>query len=206
MHDEPDEPDTSESGEQPELFWKFMEAIERGTWPLEIRFGIEAFGLPPNLRFRSTILSDSEDASEPEAPRGGLRAVCRLSRERVQAVVVDRIRAARRAGQGVLVSLCLLSRLDRACFLELAAESFADLLRTSTSDLSPDEPLAGLVVDLHEFDPELVPRLVAHTIGVDRVAGERLRWLLLDVLADPACADQFGLLTAQSLCDRLEQL
>jgi hypothetical protein len=205
MHDGSDEMDASQAGEPPELFWKLMEAIERGTWPLEIRFGIEVIGLPPNLRFRSTILSDSEDASEPEAPGGGLRAVCRLSREKVQAMVVDRIRAARRAGQPVLVSLCLLSRLDRACFLELAAESFADLLRTSTSELPPDEPLAGLVVDLHEFDPELVPQLVAHTIRVDRVAGERLRWLLMDALVEPACADQLGLLTAQSLCELLEQ-
>jgi hypothetical protein len=206
MLDEPDEMDASDAGEPPKLFWKLMEAIERGSWPLEIRFGIEAVGLPKKLRFRSTILSEPEDAAEPEAPRGGLWAVCRLSREKVQAMVVDRIRAARRAGQGVLVSLCLLSRLDRACFLELAAESFADLLQTSTSQLSQEEPLAGLVVDLHEVDPELVPQLVAHTIGVDPVAGERLRSLLLDALADPACADQLGLLTVHSLCERLEEV
>ena len=204
MHDESDERDGLEFGEPPDLFWKLMEAIERDDWPLEIRFGIELTGPPRDFHLRPTLLSDSGDAAEPEATPGSLRAVCRLSREKVQAMIVDRIRAARRAREPVLLNLCLLSRINRACFLELAAESFAELLQTSTSALSPDEPLVGLIVELHEFDPEIVPQMLAHTLFVDRVAGERLRGLLLDALADPACADQLGLLTAQSLCERLE--
>ena len=204
MQDELDEGDGLEAGEAPELFWRLMEAIDRDAWPLEIRFGIDLPGSLRDSHLRPTLLSESEDAGESEATPGGLRAVFRLTREKVQAMVVERVRAARRAGKPVLVSLCLLSRLDRACFLELAAESFAELLQTSTIALSPDESLAGLVVELHELDPELVPQMLAQTLGVDRVAGERLRGLLLEALSDLACADQLGLLTAQSLCDRLE--
>ncbi len=67
------------------------------------------------------------------------------------------------------------------------------------------EPLPLFVLFVHDVDPELLPQLVTRTKTISRRAAARLCNLLLDAMDEPQCAEELGLLAAQTLRDRLEE-
>ncbi len=192
----PDDWDSNES------FFKFVEQIERGEWPIEVPFTVK-MGIKngrPSVLAAGDVSDDVPGMPEPPA----LTVTMSLDWEKVRGIVLDVIESAARRGRSKLSGLALLARVDRECFLDNAARHFADLLRDTDEALRTDETLSEFLVDLHERESELIAACIEHTGAVDRTAGDRLRSLILDAINEPPCRDELGLLSVAQLVEQLE--
>ncbi len=192
----PDDWDSNES------FFKFVEQIDRGEWPVKVPLTVK-LGIKNG---RPSVLAAGDDSDDvPRAPEPpALSVTVSLDREKVRQIVLDVIESAARRGRSKLSGLALLARVDRECFLDSTARHFANLLRDTDETLRTDETLSEFLVDLHEWESELIGQCIERTAAVDRAAGDRLRSLILDAINEPPCRDELGLLAVAQLAERLE--
>ena len=179
----------------------FIDQIVRGIWPVRVSMPMEIYvegsrpqvhPLRPGQRRRNL---DSRI----------LTIVIQFDRARVREMMLEQIRAPRDPQDSKLSDLILLARVDRACFLETAAAHFVDLLAETDTALRRDRWLVGFLQELHEYDADLIPDLVAETIRADRAAGARLCDVVLDTLSDPKAREEVGWLVAAAITDRLQE-
>jgi len=192
-----------------ESLFDFMDQIERGEWPIEIPFAIE-FGTKngrPTILAARHVSKDEADAAgdDPHAAQPPvLRGVHRLDQAKARRIVLDQLASADRLGRSKLPGLTLLALVDRECFLQTAAEHFVELLSEADRKLRTDTLLPEFVRELHERNGELLVEMVSRTAAADSIAGGRLRDVLLEVISEPPCRDELGLLAVSTLSDRLE--
>lgn len=194
------------AGGESELEWalgrRMQECVETGTFPLEVQFALDYFVDGERLRCRTRVLPSDPPTSPP--PVLVIDAVYKYRFEQFRQAVIDRLGRDVRQHRAPIACLVSLARIDADCFCELGGEYFAGRLESPENE-PPHEPLPLFVLFVHDVDPEMLSGLVARTQAISPPAASRLRMLLLNAIDDPSCADELGLLAAQSLRDHLDQ-
>jgi hypothetical protein len=132
--------------------------------------------------------------------------VLEFDRARVRDLMLEQIHSPHDPEDSMLIDLIGLAPVDRECFLETAAQHFAETLRCTDAPLRRDRCLFGFVRELHELDGEVIGDLVAETMRRDRTAGARLRGVILDLVDHPEAREHLGWLAAAAITDRLAAL
>lgn len=186
-----------------ESFYRFVDQIERGEWPIQIPCAIELSteGGRPRVRVKRNVSPDEQGT--PERPL--LRVNVRMDQAKMREILLERIAEGEKQGVSKLVGLMVMARIDREFFFESAANYFAQRLADGDDGLGDEAALAEFIVDLHERGPELIVEVVARTIAANRPAGERLRSAILEALDEPRCRDELGMLATAELGQRLEE-
>ncbi len=182
---------------------RMQDCVKDGTFPLEVQFAMDYFVDSDGLRCRTRVLP-SEPPSCPE-PVMTVEACYRFHFEQFRQAVIDRIRRDVEQRRVALYSLVSLAQIDRDAFCEVAPRHFADRLESSENEFPDVEHLPLFVLLLHDLDPALPAELLTGTWALSRRAAARLRGMLLDAMDEPQCAEELGLLAAQTLRDRLEE-
>lgn len=181
-----------------------MQACVRGAdFPLEVQFAMDYFLDDGELRCRTRVLP-SAPPTWP-APVMTVEASYRFSHEQFRDVVIERLQRGVLRDRRVSMSLVRLARIDLDRFYDTAAELFAERLESVENELDGVERLPLFVLFLHDIHPEVPATLVTHTKARSPRAAARLRGLLLDAMDEPECAEELGLLAAQTLRERLEE-
>jgi hypothetical protein len=197
----PDETSNSSWHEFSETPPSFIEQFERGTWPIRMPIGMEFYAEGWHIRCRNCEVDD-----EPRMPGGQvITVILKLDRVAVRDILLNQLNElddpARKLGR-----IITLVQVDRRCFLDTIAAYFVSTLGGSGQPPLDERRLAGAVGYLNEFDAEVVPQMVAETINADRVAGMRLRELILDVVNEQDVRERMGWLVVATLTDRLQEL
>jgi hypothetical protein len=185
-----------------ELMRRFSECLENDSWPLVVEFALDIRVERGNLLPRIRLLPS--DPPDPP-PATSVRIAVAHTRECFRRAALDDFHKDVRDRRPVFESLALLVRLDHECFVQVAAQYFAERLASPENDLPGADRLAYWVGYFDDVDPELLGEVVARTRALCRRAADRLRKLLLDAIEEPECLEELGLLAAQALRDRLEE-
>jgi hypothetical protein len=180
----------------------FCDQILRGCWPIRMPMALEIYaeGSLPQVH----PLEHGRGRHRPDSHI--ITIVLEYDRARVREMMLERIRSPHGPEDSMLIDLIGLVRVDRQCFLETAAQHFAETLSQTDAPLRTDRCLYGFVRDLHEFDGEVIGDLVAETMRRDRTAAARLRNVILDLVDHPEAREHLGWLAAAAITDRLQEL
>ena len=179
----------------------FTDQIMRGVWPVRVSMPIEIYveGSRPQVH----PLESGQRRRKPDSRI--LTIVVQIDRARVRELILEQIRSTRDPEESKLPDIMLLARVDRVCFLETAAAHFVDLLSETDAALRRDPWLVEFLRQLHDYDVDLIPDLVAETIRADRAAGARLREVILDTVSDPQAREHLGWLVAAAITEGLQE-
>ena len=192
--------DDDTSAEPPrcdETMLDFFEQIVRGDWPVKMPLTLEIYAEGSEPRIRPLSAGQTRRAQKSHV----VTLILEFDRTLLKA-----LRQPRDPAGSKLPQMAWLTRVDRECFLETAAAHFADILAGSDDSLRRDPWLVEFLREIHDYDQELVPDLVAETIKVDRAAGRRLRDVILDITADPRVCERLGWLVVAGIADRVQDL
>ena len=179
----------------------FTEQIMRGIWPVRVSMPMEIYveGSRPQVH----PLRPGQGRRKPDSRI--LTIVVQIDRARVRELILEQIRSTRDPQESKLPDIMLLARVDRVCFLETAAAHFIDLLAETDAASRRDPWLVEFLRELHDYDVDLIPDLVAETIRADRAAGERLREVILETVNEPQAREHLGWLVAAAITQRLQE-
>lgn len=190
--------DSQDSGEQP--FPSLNEQLARGQWPVRLPVQIEIYVEGWTPRF---VVVEPGRRRHPSSQV--ITLVLEYDRARICEMVIESIHERLDSGASVLLDLIGLLHLDRDAFLGTAIGHFARLLREAGKDLLRDPDLPVFVRELHDFDEQLIAEVVMATSRVDRIAGQRLRDVLCELLDCADVREHLGWLTADNITERLSE-
>jgi hypothetical protein len=214
MHDDswfesaisPDDPELTAEGLEC-LVWddpaaSFRNHLYGGIWPVRMPLVLEVYAEGPLPRTRLFRPGD-----EPRKRNSQIvKLVLEYDRAYVREMILERYRSPHDPDDSPLDDIVLLARVDRACFLETAAEYFVRLLSANERALYGDPYLPAFLQDLYEYDPDLIPEFVAAATQANAVAGRWLRDTILAAVDHPQVCEHLGWLVAAAIAERVREL
>jgi len=176
--------------------------VLRGRFPVRVPLSFEIYIAGNELCMRK-----NEPGQPPVGPfRKIVNVLYPFDRMSIRDRLVKVVAARRKMGDVAPSSLHYLALTHRESFLATAVEHFAKILDNCYEELAGSRDFAVLLVQLHEHDADLIVDLVCRTMAIDRVAGRRLRDVMLERIDEPRVRNEIGWLEAATLVERLETI